>query len=53
MRTIRISVELPDNEYASYASEAKRQGRTVEDLVTVIIKTVVSKIGADVDDRFG
>ena len=47
MRKVRVTVELPDDHYRSFAAEARRRGVSVESLVERMVHELVSELERD------
>jgi len=51
MRTVRVCVEIPEERYRAYESEAERRGTTVECLVEQVVHGLLDEL--DRDEREG
>jgi len=51
MTTVRICVEIPEEQYRAYQDEAVRRGVTVEDLVQQMVQGLVEEL--DREEREG
>jgi len=51
MRTVRVCIEIPEERYRAYESEAERRGTTVEQLVQQVVHGLLEEL--DQDEREG
>jgi hypothetical protein len=51
MRSVRVCVEIPEERYRAYESEAERRGTTVERLVEQVVHGLLEEL--DQDEREG
>ena len=51
MRTVRVCVEIPEERYRAYESEAERRGTTVEILLEQVVHGLLEEL--DQEEREG
>jgi hypothetical protein len=51
MRTVRIGVEIPEERYRAYKSQAECNGTTVEELVEQVVRGLLDEL--DREERKG
>ncbi len=51
MRTVRVSVELPEERFRAYQGEAERRGTTVQQLVEKVVEGLLREL--DREEREG